>query len=90
MDLAVTVFRPSLLALVGERGRKTADSQFAPAVRCSAADSLFVLAERCCALPARSSFVGWGGISAIPTRHHALIPDAQGAVVAKFTNPNRR
>src|SRR5271168_572090 len=34
--LYLPVFRPSLLALDWERGRKTVDSESAPAVRCSA------------------------------------------------------
>ena len=43
-----------------ERGRKTIDSGFAPAVRCSAPDSFFVLAKRCRARLARSLFMGVG------------------------------
>ena len=58
------VFRPSLLALGWERGRKTTDSEFAPAVRCGAPDSFFVLAKALLALPARSLFVGLGAILA--------------------------
>ncbi len=58
------VFRPSLLALDWERGRKTSDSEFAPAVRCSAPESFFVLAKALLAVPARSLFVGPGAILA--------------------------